>query len=183
MSDEASAFGRAVRERRAEIGVTLEQLAAACGVSAAALSRIERALMTPGLPSALAIARALGVGIDELLGDPSPTQVLRAGEAVVFRDPESGVERRALAHPAAGVEVLDYRLPAGAASPDFAAHRAATRETFHVIEGEVRLERGGESLELSAGDTAVMPGDREHRIVNRGGSTARLLLVVLDGRR
>lgn len=57
-------FGQAVRTRRTQLGVTLDQLAETSGVSAAALSRVERGLLSPSLRNAMAIARGLGCELE-----------------------------------------------------------------------------------------------------------------------
>ncbi|XPP27729.1 MAG: helix-turn-helix domain-containing protein [Leucobacter sp.] len=172
------AFGAAVRRRRAELGITLDQLALASGVSAGALSRIERGTLNTSLQNAAAIAGSLGSALDELLAPAAAPVVLRSGEGQLFADPDTGVQRRLLARPAAGLEVIHYLLPGRAVTADFAAHRPRTLEVFHVIAGSVRVVAGGEALTLAPGDTAQLPGDRPHRIENAGDEAAKLILVI-----
>ena len=45
-ADADAQFGMAVRARRAQLGITLDQLAVASGVSSGALSRVERGLLS-----------------------------------------------------------------------------------------------------------------------------------------
>ncbi|MBF5007696.1 helix-turn-helix domain-containing protein [Diaphorobacter caeni] len=172
-------FGLAVRSRRSQLGITLDQLAEASGVSPGALSRVERGLLGASLRNALAIARGLGCELGELIQSEGEVQITRKGEHRRYVHEESGVERLALAHPSPGLELVQYSLPPGAKSTHFSAHRAGTREVFHILEGDVRVWIGQESVLLNAGDTAVLDMDTEHRFANEGRKIARLMLLVI----
>ncbi|MGE8318880.1 MAG: helix-turn-helix domain-containing protein [Comamonas sp.] len=178
---EDAAFGAAVRARRAQLGITLDQLAQASGVSPGALSRVERGLLATSLRNAMAIARGLGCELGELVQGGAAAQVTRAGEHLRFVDEASGVERLALASPSAGLNLVQYRFPPRAVSSHFAAHRAGTREVFHVLEGSIEVFTAHEQVLLHAGDTATLVVDSEHRLANAGDVPARLLLLVLLG--
>ena len=172
-------FGLTVRTRRAQLGITLDQLAQASGVTAGALSRVERGLLSVSLRNAQAIARGLGYDLGELLQPPVAVQITRAGDYARFVHEDTGIVRQALAHPAPGLEWLHYEVPAGQESSHFAAHRAGTREVFYILSGQLRVWTGGDSILLHAGDTAQLLMDTEHRFVNEGKSTAQLLLLVV----
>ena len=172
-------FGLTVRTRRAQLGITLDQLAQASGVTAGALSRVERGLLSVSLRNAQAIARGLGCDLGELLQPPVAVQITRAGDYARFVHEDTGIVRQALAHPAPGLEWLHYEVPAGQESSHFAAHRAGTREVFYILSGHLRVWTGGDSILLHAGDTAQLLMDTEHRFVNEGRSTAQLLLLVV----
>ena len=60
---EDAAFGAAVRARRAQLGITLDQLAQASGVSPGALSRVERGLLATSLRNAMAIAHGVSSAV------------------------------------------------------------------------------------------------------------------------
>jgi len=59
------AIGRRIKDLRGELAQ--EQLALAAGISTSTLSRIERELYQPRLPTLRKIAAALGVPLTELL--------------------------------------------------------------------------------------------------------------------
>ena len=172
-------FGAAVRLRRTQLGVTLDQLAETSGVSAAALSRVERGLLSPSLRNALGIARGLGCDLGELVAR-APGEITRAGENLRFFDEATGIERLALARPSPEVEQLRYTVPPGAASSRFAAHRMGTREIFHVLTGSLRIHTAHETITLGQDDTAVVRVDTEHWFENEGAETTRIILTVLE---
>ena len=175
-------FGLAVRARRAQLAITLDQLAQSCGVTAGALSKVERGLLSVSLRNAVAIAEGLGCSLSDLLQTTPAAQVTRAGEHARFSHTETGIVRQALARPAPGIELLHYEVPVGQQSSHFAAHRSGTREVFYILSGQVRVWMGSESVLLAAGDTALLAMDIEHRFANEGQETARLVLLVVQGR-
>jgi transcriptional regulator with XRE-family HTH domain len=61
------AFGRAVREARAETGVSQEELAHRAGVDRSYMSSIERGEQNVGLMSMHRVASALGITLSELI--------------------------------------------------------------------------------------------------------------------
>lgn len=173
-------FGPAVRARRAELGITLDQLAEASGISRGTLSRIENNALSTSLVNALAIASALSVDLGDLLAG-AETTLTTAGEATRFTD-ASGVVRTALARPAPGVELLAFEIPAGATSAEFAPHRPRTREVLHVLAGRLVYEVADTEHRLSTGDTLTARADHPHRLHNPGGTTCVLHMLTVSPR-
>ncbi|MFT3778059.1 MAG: XRE family transcriptional regulator [Ottowia sp.] len=178
MQEQDVRFGDAVRTRRTRLGVTLDQLAETSGVSAAALSRVERGLLSPSLRNAVAIARGLGCELGELV-EREGAQVTRAGENLRFFDETTGIERLALARPSPDVELLAYTVPAGATSSRFAAHEPGAREIFHVLSGRLEIHTSRETITLNAGDTATLRVDSEHWFKGIAKGPTRIILTVL----
>lgn len=178
MQDPDTGFGAAVRTRRTQLGVTLDQLAQTSGVSTAALSRVERGQLSPSLRNALAIARGLGCELAELVAR-DVAEVVRRGENLRFFDAATGIERLALARPTPEMELLRYMVPPGATSSRFAAHKPGTREIFHILTGMLEIHTGQEVVTLAEGDTATLRVDREHWFTNPGGAVTHLILTVL----
>ncbi len=171
-------FGNAVRTRRTQLGVTLDQLAETSGVSAAALSRVERGHLSPTLRNAIAIARGLGCELGELV-ERGTAEIIRAGENLRFFDEATGIERLALARPTPDMELLRYTVPPGATSSRFAAHKSGTREIFHILSGRLEIRTGEEAFALNAGDTATLHVDTEHWFTNTGSEMTTIILTVL----
>lgn len=89
---DALTLGRRIRERRAQLGLTLEQLATAIDRAPSQLSAIENGKREPRLPILRALAAALDCTVDELLADEAPSEraaleisVERAQRGSVFR--------------------------------------------------------------------------------------------------
>lgn len=89
---DALTLGRRIRERRTEVGLTLEQLAEAVDRAPSQLSAIENGKREPRLPVLRAIAAALDATVDDLLIEEPPSEraaleiaVERAQRGPVFR--------------------------------------------------------------------------------------------------
>ncbi len=173
-------FGLAVRARRAQLAITLDQLAQASGVTPGALSRVERGLLSVSLRNAMAIARGLGCELGELIQSPAAAQITRAGEHPRFAHEDTGIVRLAIARPSPGLELLHYEVPLGQQSSPFAPHRPGTREVFYLESGQLRVWTGVESVLLHAGDSAQLGVDTEHRFANEGTGPARFILLVVS---
>lgn len=59
--------GQAIQRIRKERGMTQEQLAEITNVASNSISRIERGLLMPALPTLIEICNALGIGADSIL--------------------------------------------------------------------------------------------------------------------
>lgn len=176
--------GRRVKKLRAARGWSLEELAAASGVSRSMLSEIERERANPTLTVAARIARAFELTLQDLLGGAeSPTEkirVIRSGDpAQVFRaDRECEIRTLSPLQLEKDVEFyeLDLRPGGGLRSQP---HFEGTREFLTVVEGRVRVESDGGREELAVGDSATYAADVAHAIVNTGSTRARVFLVVI----
>lgn len=149
----------AVRRRRLALGLSLEALAEASGVSAAMLSEVERGLKNPTVKLAYQIARALGCSLSTLLdeGGPPPPIVVRAADRVALVDPESGVARHSLSPEMLrrGLELVSYSLPPRSSAGEMAPNRPGLLEHVTVTAGRLTLVLGGRSLVLDTGDGAT----------------------------
>jgi transcriptional regulator with XRE-family HTH domain len=175
-------LGERVRALRAERGWSLEELSDLSGVSRSMLSQVERGEANPTVVVALAIAKAFGVSLDELAarrGEASTLEVIRGGdEEYVYRADES-CRIRTLSPLSARreLEFYEIELPPGGELRS-APHFAGTREFLTLHEGSVRVESGGHSEQLEAGDSVAYPADVPHAIVNSG--TTRALAFLID---
>jgi quercetin dioxygenase-like cupin family protein len=68
--------------------------------------------------------------------------------------------------------LIDMLVPPGGGPPP---HRHDFEETFTVLEGAIEVTFRGETVTLSAGQTANIPANAPHRFTNAGDATAHLL--------
>jgi transcriptional regulator with XRE-family HTH domain len=174
-------LGQRVKKLRAERGWSLDQLAAASGVSRSMLSEIEREKANPTLAVTFRIAAAFGMTLAELVETPGTApsiQVVRgADRGQVFRsDRQHEIRTLSPLGFEKDVEFYEVTLRAGGALRS-AAHFEGTREFLTVEKGAVRVESDGDAVELKAGDSATYRADVPHALVNAGKSEAVLFLV------
>ncbi|MEM9257555.1 MAG: XRE family transcriptional regulator [Pseudomonadota bacterium] len=175
-------LGERVVELRQGHGFTLDQLAAASGVSRSMLSQIERGQANPTLAVTFRIAQAFGLSIGELVDDPSAgsaIEVIRGGDAGhLFRDDdECRIRTLSPLHMEKNMEFYEVLLQPGA-SMESAPHFEGTRELLNVSTGSAKIVSGSSESILSKGDSAHYRADLEHCISNAGKGVLQAYLVV-----
>ena len=181
-ADPSSNIGRNIRHRRQALGLSLDALAQASGVSSTMLSEVERARKNPTVKLAYQIALALGCSLTELLESSArPTvSMTRASERRTLLDPDTGVVRHGLRPPLLDrhLEVAWYELPAGQSSGEMGPNLAGVVELLTVIEGRARIVLGGTAHELEPGDSIIYGPQTTTEYQNPGPEPARLMLLI-----
>ena len=172
-----------VRMLRRERGWTLEALAERAEMTKSYLSKVERGHSTPSIAVAMKLAKALGVDVGELFGDPEgadPIEVSRASgrdldEAVT---PPGGSTYLGLAPRIAGKQMMPFVLypPRTAARCTFKEHHGD--EFVVVLSGEVELRFPDRVERLAAGDSAYFRGGVPHYLRSLGPEPAEVLAVI-----
>jgi transcriptional regulator with XRE-family HTH domain len=180
------AVGATINRLRKEKQLTLDQLAAVCGVSKSMLSQIERNETNPTLATVWRLAEALGVTIDDIVRGDDPTHsltVVSGASIPVLNDTKGHYKLRVLG-PASLVNDMEWYevilKPGGKMTSN--AHNARTTEHLTVFSGELTVQAGVETERVYAGETARYAADQPHEIANTGAEEARALLVVLMGK-
>ena len=171
-----------VTELRKKHKLTLDQLAAASGVSRSMLSQIERGKANPTLAVTFRIAQAFGITIGELVDQPwaSPSiEVVHGDDANnLFRsDEECQIRTLSPLHMERNIEFYELRLAPGAQLAS-APHYEGTRELLTVSTGSAVISSGDTHREIGAGDSAHYRADLAHCIANNGDVELLAYLVV-----
>lgn len=145
------------------------------------LSQVERGEANPTVAVALAVATALGVTLDELLGTgrkgPQITTIRAADMRYVYRsDEQCTIRTLSPLHPERQLEFYEVTLQP-LAELRSAAHFTGTVEYLTVRSGAVRVESGAEHVDLGRGDSVEYRADVPHAIVNRRTSLAVVYLI------
>ena len=182
-SSERAGLGSLVRTLRRNADLTLEQLAAASGVSRAMLSSVERGDKSPTLPILGKIASGLGVTISELMGEQTPwvvASVTARRNRLVYRDDRTGIERHLLSptHLDTGMEVVEHVLPAGQVFDGFPHVGVRTSKCVVAIEGQLTLELGNVVYALEVGDSLTFEVSGEYRFRNNSSRLCRYYLFM-----
>jgi transcriptional regulator with XRE-family HTH domain len=180
-----------VRALRSELGLSLDGLAAASGVSRSALSLIERAESSPTAVVLDRIAAGLGVPLGSLFGEAADEQaaqpLTRRAEQPVWRDPSSGYLRRSVS-PAGGAspaQIVDVTFPAGARvafetpQRDRLGHGTVIHQQLWLLEGTIDFSIGNDTHRLQAGDCFASRLDGPTMFHNPTAKPARYAVVVV----
>ena len=177
------AIGARVKDMRQARRWTLDQLAAAAGVSRRMVVNVEQGAANPSVGTLLRISDALGVGLPALVEqpEPKPVKVTRRGEGAALWTGTSGGRGVLVAgtEPPDVLELWDWTLGPGDQHQS-EAHTAGTKELMQVLEGAVTLEVADQSIVLQVGDAVSFPGDVAHSYTNLAAEAARFCLTVFE---
>lgn len=186
--DAPASLGARLRAARESRGMSASALARALGISASAVSQIERDVMQPSVSRLIAITDALGVPLAAVFGDggaidAEPNSVAslaghgfaltRAGQAPPVELTGGVLFRRLSPLPTPGVDFFESTYPPGtAATPDAGRIRHEGHEIGTVLSGELTIDFDDERVVLRAGDAISYDCSRPHRIHNAGTEPA-----------
>jgi transcriptional regulator with XRE-family HTH domain len=161
---------RALRQRR---DMTLADLSAATSISVSTLSRLESGQRRPNLELLLPLARAHGVPLDELIGEPA-TDDPRIHARPLRRN---GMTFLPLTRRPNGLQAFKVVIPTGGAQrkPDRQVHEGY--EWLYVLSGQVRLVLGEHDLVLRPGEAAEFDTRVPHWFDRLGSEPVELLVL------
>ena len=161
-------IGRTLRSLRRERGWSLDQLAAAAGVSKPMLGQIERGVSNPTVITLWKIAGGLDVPFSAFLNMPQRhATVVRSTEQPVIYDEDDGYVVRTLLSFSRPTQVEVFRaslLPGCSHVAD--AHGDRVTEAISVETGCLSLQIGGETHILNEGDSVHFSADVGHTYEN-----------------
>lgn len=181
-----SAIGERVRLLRLARNQTLDDLASASGVSRAMIPRIERGEASPTAQLLSRLCAALDLTLSALFAFSQEADPLSRHETqTVWRDPETGYQRRAVSAPntASRVEVIAVEFPAGAriAYPPETA-KAGMAQHVWLFSGTLKMTVAGVAHDLRPGDCLYMSITEGHVFENPGDAPAHYAVVLDRGR-
>jgi transcriptional regulator with XRE-family HTH domain len=169
-------------ELRAERALSLDDLAAATGISRATLSRIERAEVSPTAVQLNRLCVAHGWTLSRLLAaaEGEAPALVRAADQPFWTDPATGFRRRAASPPGPGlrVEIVEAELPAGAAIDYETPPVPGMEQHVLVLSGALEFGDAGEGFALRAGDCARVRLRGPTRFRSLGRGPARYVVVI-----
>lgn len=176
-----------LRLLRADAGLSLDALAARCGVSRSMISLVERGESSPTAVVLERLATGLGVALASLFDAPQApaSPVARAAEQPPWRDPASGYLRRNVS-PAgfdSPIQIVDVEFPAGArVAYDIGAREPLLHQQVWLLTGEIEVTWGDQTHHLQAGDCLAMTLDRPVSYHNPSLKPARYAVVITGAR-
>lgn len=178
-----SRIARRVRTLRAELGMTLDALAAKCDVSRSMLSLVERGESSPTAIVLEKIAAGLGVPLATLFEDSAaPASPVSSREhRTAWRDPQSGYVRRNIspANFPSPLQIVDVMLPAGArVAYETGARDASIHQQIWVQEGSIEVTLGKLTHRLAVDDCLAMQLNEPTAFRNPTRKPARYIVVI-----
>lgn len=187
-SDDPSAnIGRNIRQRRLELGLSLESLADTSGVSSTMLSEVERGRKNPTVKLAYQIALALGCSLNDLLEESASVRVsiVRAEQRSSLVDPSNGVVRRGLRSELVDrdLELAWYELPPEAGTGELRPNMQGVLEQLVVLRGRVEFVLGGTPHRLGVGDSITYAPQTTMEYRNPTAEPCEIMILIDNSRR
>jgi transcriptional regulator with XRE-family HTH domain len=181
------AIGAKLRRLRLRKSMGLVELSKHTGLSPALLSKVERDLMHPTLPTLFRIAIVFSVDLDYFfVPEPKPVlEIVRKCQRMRF--PDSPDEKKICFH----FESLDFRVPQRALSSylaefapieikDLRFHQHPGIELLYVISGKLELHTQEAKHELSEGDAIYFDSTAPHAYRRIGAKRTTALVVTTN---
>lgn len=170
-------MGAALRALRHERGETLDAVARGLGISASALSTLERTGSGVSFKTLADLAQFYGTTVSRLSGQDAPGgAVVRAGAARTWPMPVEGVRVEVLAEGRRQMDCHRFILAPGAASEGGYGHEG--EEFITVLEGRLRITLDGDEVhELAVGDSIYFESRRPHAWANVADGRTVLIWV------
>jgi transcriptional regulator with XRE-family HTH domain len=170
---------------RNERKLTVEELASRSGVSADEIKAIESGAHSPSDRPLVKLSRALGLRLGTFLDDEEVTGpiVVKGGKAAeVMRVTESDSQKigtlsfYSLARGKTGraMEPFIVDIRPGAKEATLSTHEG--EEFIYVLDGEIELRYGSETIKLSVGDSVYYDSIVPHRVSS--SAPAKIVAVV-----
>ncbi|MBL7966531.1 MAG: cupin domain-containing protein [Prolixibacteraceae bacterium] len=180
--------GEKIKQIREMKKVSIEELAERSGMEISLIQKIEQDKNVPSLAPLIKIARALGVRLGTFLDDSDSygPVVVRSGKhhkGVRFTSQSSEAREHlnffSLAFDKAGrnMEPFIVEIEPGTKS-DYMLSSHEGEEFIYVLEGEVEINYGKETYQLSKGDSIYLDSIVLHNVHAGNKQPARILAVV-----
>ncbi len=180
------AVGPKLRALRLRKKIGLVELGRHTGLSAAMISKLERGILYPTLPTLLRIAQVFGVGLDHFFTAAARKSfgIVRRAERTRFSEKLGGREV------AWEFECLDFTATerklnaywvkfASVAKPR--PHEHAGAEFIHVLKGTLLLKLGAEEHELAEGDSMYFDASQPHSYSRAWARPCEAIVITAGG--
>ncbi|RSM59608.1 XRE family transcriptional regulator [Actinoplanes sp. ATCC 53533] len=173
-------LGAKLRAARRAHGFTLDQLAAATGLTKGFLSRVERDETSPSVASLVTLCEVMSLDVGELFAVSDATLV-RRDTAPAINLGGTGVSERLMTPRRESRLQLIHTIaePGGTGGTDFYTINCQL-EVVYLLKGAVEVVFPDRRQELVAGDALTFPGNEPHTWSNTSQTdTAELIWVLV----
>ncbi len=179
MNVETIDVGRRIKSIRKRKGLTLQELSAKSGMSATAISAIERNVSSPTVSTLVSISRALGESLSSLLGEEEKEYIYtKEGTRETIATEIKEVEFQSLAsglpnqkfHP-----MISVLHPGATSGKDYVNHGG--EDFFFVLQGTLEIDLDGKILILGEKESLYFRSTLPHRWRNPSENETHILIV------
>ncbi len=171
-------IGNRMKELRIQYGLTQQELADRAELTKGFISQLERNQNTPSISTLLDIIQCLGTTPAEFFADEEPEQIVFKEADYFEKEDEERLSLVEWVVPNAqknAMEPVRLTLKPGGTSEVLSPHSG--EEFGYVIKGSVRINYGGKTQTVRAGESFYFKANKRHFIENKSGRDAILIWV------
>lgn len=174
-------LGERIKRRRENLHLQLNVLAAKVGVSASALSQIEKAKAFPSIVTLKSIANNLHTTVGELIGEHdalSNNPLVRHNELSFIEENKSGCASYLLSNhgPNKQMDTVLLKLAPGANSDTIIKPHPGQSFIF-VLNGDIYIELDENNYHLNENDCFYLNSSSPHTIINSSNKQSSVIVV------
>jgi transcriptional regulator with XRE-family HTH domain len=154
--------GARVRSLRRERGLTIEQLAAATGLTKGFISQLERDRTAPSLSSIARICDALGVRLSHIFEPEPAPSLVRRSERVNADASFPTVNHLLSSRDEERFQAIESVVAPGAGAGEELSSLPGEMEFVYILAGTLELQVGDETHVLEEGDALTYPLAKPH---------------------
>jgi transcriptional regulator with XRE-family HTH domain len=178
MGDAEVAIGGRLRAARQARGLTLDQVAAATGLTKGFLSRLERDEVSPSVASLVSVCEVVGIRVGELFETPQ-TSLVRAGEGRQINFGGTDVRELLLTPGTQGaLQVISSTIEPGGSGGEELYTLDCEVEFVYVVRGRLQIRLSDDTVLLDAGDAFTFPGREPHTWSNAADGDCEVIWVL-----
>jgi transcriptional regulator with XRE-family HTH domain len=173
-------LGAKLRAARRAHGLTLDQLAAATGLTKGFLSRVERDETSPSVATLVTICEVMSLDVGDLFA-VSDSTLVRRDSAPAINLGGTGVSERLMTPRRESRLQLVHTIaePGGTGGTDFYTINCQI-EVVYVLDGAIEVLFPDRRQRLEAGDALTFPGNEPHTWLNTSQTdTAEVIWVLV----
>ncbi len=178
-------LGQQLRQLRKQHGLSLMQVAKACGISVGLLSQVERGLSSPSVKIVTLLAGQFGVSVDSLLrgagqgGGEAAGRVARAGTHRRVDLLDKGIHKEMYTPPAGrSLDLCRARIAPGGSTGDDLFSTCMGEQIGLVLQGTLELWVEDQVMLLRAGDSFCYASRTPRRWRNPGSDVAEVIWAI-----
>ena len=171
-------LGARIRKRRLQLGMTLQDLAEAAGLTKSFVSQVERGRNSPSISTLRSISVALEVPVLYFFqSEPTAPPVVKLAERRVVTFNKTGIRYEFLTPDLQrSIEMLELRLEPGQGTGQIFSHDG--EECVVVIQGTIDIEVANVTYRLERGDSIYIGARQPHHSYNPGKQTAVIISAI-----
>lgn len=171
-------IGKRMKELRIQYGLTQQELADRSELTKGFISQLERNQNTPSVGTLLDIIQCLGTTPAEFFTDEEPEQIVFKQDDYFMKTDEEKHHSMEWLVPNAQKDAMEsVRLTLGPGGSSEIGLPHEGEEFGYVLKGCVRINYGGKSYSVHAGETFYFRSGKKHYIENTGSREAVLIWV------